>query len=308
MNKLIVILGPTASGKTALSIEVAKHFDAPVLSCDSRQFYREIPVGTAAPTVEEQDGVPHYFVGDRNVTDFYNCGRFEEDALRLLDELFQRHDFVVMVGGSGLYIDAVCEGMDDIPAVDPAIRPGLQERFEKEGLGSLVEELQRLDPEYCKQVDHQNPARVIRALEICLGTGKTYTELRKGRTKERPFEVIRIGVNMPREPLYARIDRRVEAMLEAGLEAEARQVYPLRAHNALQTVGYRELFDWFDGKISREEAVSLIQRNTRRYAKRQLTWFKRDKRIHWFDARLSLDELLEEALRRVSDEGTVGYE
>jgi tRNA dimethylallyltransferase len=282
MKKLIVILGPTASGKTALSIEVARHFDAPVLSCDSRQFYREIPVGTAAPTAEERGGVPHYFVGDRSVTDCYNCGRYEQDALRLLDELFRRHDTVVMVGGSGLYIDAVCEGMDDIPAVNPAIRPALQERFEKEGLESLVAELQRLDPDYYEKVDRRNPARVIRALEVCLGTGKTYTELRRGRAKERPFEIVRVGVNLPREELYERIDRRVEAMLEAGLEEEARRVYPLRANNALQTVGYRELFDWFDGKTSREEAIALIQRNSRRYAKRQMTWFGRDERIVWF--------------------------
>ena len=281
-KKLVVILGPTASGKTGLSIEVARHFGAPVLSCDSRQFYREIPIGTAAPTVEEQDGVPHYFVGNRSVTEFYNCGKFEQDALALLDELFLEYDRVVMVGGSGLYIDAVCEGMDDIPAVDPSIRPALQQRFETEGLEPLASELRRLDPEYYEKVDRQNPARVIRALEICFGTGKTYTELRRGGVKERPFEIVRIGVNMPREELYERIDRRVEAMLEAGLEAEACRVSPLRAHNALQTVGYRELFDYFDGKITREEAISLIQRNSRRYAKRQLTWFGRDPRIVWF--------------------------
>ncbi len=281
-RRLIVILGPTASGKTRVSIEVARHFGAPVLSCDSRQFYREIPIGTAAPTAEEQGGVAHYFVGNRSVTDFYSCGRFERDALALLDELFKMHDTVVMVGGSGLYIDAVCEGMDDIPAVDPSIRPVLQERLEKEGLEPLTEELQHLDPEYHSTVDRRNPARVIRALEVCLGTGKTYSELRRGRTKTRPFEILKIGINLPREALYARIDRRVEAMFDAGLEAEARRVYPLREHNALQTVGYRELFDWFDGKFTRAEALSLIQRNSRRYAKRQMTWFGRDPRVVWF--------------------------
>ena len=295
-KKLIVILGPTASGKTGLSIEVARHFGAPVLSCDSRQFYREIPVGTAAPTVREQDGVPHYFVGNRSVTEFYNCGKFEQDALALLDELFLEYDRVVMVGGSGLYIDAVCEGMDDIPAVDPSVRPALQQRFEKEGLEPLAAELQRLDPEYYGKVDRQNPARVIRALEICFGTGKTYSELRRGRTKTRPFEIIKIGINLPREALYARIDRRVEAMLDAGLEAEARRVYPLRAHNALQTVGYRELFDWFDGKITRQEAIFLIQRNSRRYAKRQMTWFGRDPRVVWFTP-----EEVEEIIRYLSE-------
>lgn len=281
-KRLIVILGPTASGKTSVSIETAKHFAAPVLSCDSRQFYREIPIGTAAPTAQEQAGVPHYFVGDRSVTEFYNCGKFERDALKLLDELFQRHDTVVMVGGSGLYVDAVCEGMDDIPAVDPAIRPVLQARFEAEGLEPLTDELQRLDPEYYEKVDRKNPARVIRALEICQGTGKTYTELRRGNVTKRPFEIVRIGITAPREELYARVDRRVEAMLAAGLEDEARRVYPLRALSALQTVGYREFFDYFDGKITRGEAVALIRRNSRRYAKRQLTWFGRDPRTAWF--------------------------
>jgi tRNA dimethylallyltransferase len=279
---LIVILGPTASGKTSVSIEVARCFDAPVLSCDSRQFYREIPIGTAAPMAEEQAGVPHYFVGDRSVTEFYNCGRFEQDALMLLDKLFREHDTVVLVGGSGLYINAVCEGMDDIPAVDPAVRPALQARFEAEGLEPLVEELRELDPDYYEKVDRQNPARVIRALEICTGTGKTYTELRKGSAKKRPFEIVKIGITLPRSELYARIDRRVEAMLAAGLEEEARRVYPLRALSALQTVGYRELFDYFDGKISRQEAIALIQRNSRRYAKRQMTWFSRDGSTAWF--------------------------
>ena len=283
-KQLIVILGPTGSGKTTLSIEVAKHFRAPVLSCDSRQFYREIPIGTAAPTPEEQDGVPHYFIGNRSVTDFYNCGRYEEDALNLLDELFLAHDRVVLVGGSGLYIDAVCEGMDDIPAVDPSIRPDLQKRLEKEGLESLLESLRQLDPEYYEQVDRRNPARVIRALEICLGTGKTYSELRKGHIKERSFEVIKIGVNMPREELYKRINLRVDFMLEAGLEEEARRVYPLRGHNALQTVGFREFFAYFDGEISRDEAIELIKRNSRRYAKRQMTWFGRDESTKWFTA------------------------
>jgi tRNA dimethylallyltransferase len=283
MNKrLIVILGPTASGKTALSVEVARHFGAPVLSCDSRQFYREIPVGTAAPTAEEQGGVPHHFVGNRSVTEFYSCGRFERDALRLLDELFREHDTVVMVGGSGLYIDAVCRGMDDIPTVDPAIRTALQERLEREGLEPLAEELRRLDPAGYEQIDTRNPARVIRALEIRTGTGKSCTEWRRGRVKERPFEIVKIGVTLDRGELYARIDRRVDAMLAGGLEREARGVYPLRAHNALRTVGYREWFDHFDGTIGRAKAVELIRRNSRRYAKRQMTWFGRDADIVWF--------------------------
>ncbi|MCD8186140.1 MAG: tRNA (adenosine(37)-N6)-dimethylallyltransferase MiaA [Rikenellaceae bacterium] len=263
-------------------MQVAKHFAAPVLSCDSRQFYREITIGTAAPTLKEQDGVPHHFIGNRSVTEFYNCGRYEEDALQLLEELFAIHDRVVIVGGSGLYIDAVCEGIDDIPSVDPSIRPLLQERYETGGLDELLQELQVLDPEYYNKVDRQNPARVIRALEICRGTGKTYTELRRRKTKPRPFDVVKVGVNMPREDLYERINRRVDQMLEAGLEEEARRVYPLRGHNALQTVGFREFFEYFDGSISRNEAIERIKRNSRRYAKRQMTWFGRDPQVSWF--------------------------
>lgn len=281
-HTLIVILGPTASGKTGLSIEVAERFHAPVLSCDSRQFYREIPIGTAAPTPEEQARAPHYFVGVRSVTEFYNCGRYEEDALALLDNLFKIHDTVVMVGGSGLYVDAVCHGMDDIPAVDPSIRIGLQQRLDDRGLDDLLVELEQRDPEFYEKVDRQNPMRVMRALEVCLGTGQTYTELRRGKGKPRPFRIIKIGVTLPREQLYERINRRVEGMLTDGLEEEARRMLPFRAHNALQTVGYTELFSYFDGTIPREEAVELIKRNSRRYAKRQLTWFGRDKEVTWF--------------------------
>lgn len=279
---LVVVLGPTGSGKTGLSIEIAKHFGVPVLSCDSRQFYREIPIGTAAPTPQEKGDIPHYFIGDRSVTNFYNCGRYEEDALALLEQLFTEHDLVVMVGGSGLYIDVVCNGMDEMPAVHTSIRPALQERFESEGLEDLLDELKVHDPEYYEQVDRQNPARVIRALEVCIGTGKTYTEYRKGTKKSRPFRVLKLGLDLPREELYDRINRRVDLMLESGLEAEARSVYALREHNALQTVGFREFFAYFDGEITRDEAVDLIKRNSRRYAKRQMTWFGRDESTAWF--------------------------
>ncbi len=280
---LVVVVGATATGKTDLSIGLARRFGAPILSCDSRQMYREMPIGTAAPSVEEQDGTPHYFIASRSVTEPYTSGRFELDALALLDELFKKHDVVVMVGGSGLYVDAVCRGIDAVPATNPVLRQQVMERLENEGLDALYAELEQLDPEYAAAVDRSNPQRVMRALEVCLETGKTYTELRSGQAKERPFQIIKIGITMPREALYARIDRRVDAMVAAGLEAEARQLFPLREMNALQTVGYREFFDYFNGKVSREEAIELIKRNSRRYAKRQITWFARDPEIAWFE-------------------------
>lgn len=281
---LIVVLGPTASGKSAAAVDIARHFGTEVISCDSRQFYREIPIGTAAPTLEEQGGVVHHFIGDRSLTDEYSAGRFAEDAQRLLDELFTRHKAVVMVGGSGLYINALCDGMDDIPS-DPVIRLQLKETFEKEGIGPLREKLRELDPDYFAVVDKNNPQRIIRALEACLSgpSGRPYSSYRTGKRAGRDFNVVRIGLDMPRRQLYDRIDRRVDIMMEGGLEQEARAVYPLRRLNALQTVGYKELFEFFDGSISRSEAVELIKRNTRRYAKRQMTWFGRDERVNWFD-------------------------
>lgn len=279
---LVVVLGATATGKTDLSIEIAERFSAPVLSCDSRQFYREIPIGTAAPTPEQQARVPHYFIATRSVTDFYSCGRYEEEALELLDRLFVSHDVVVMVGGSGLYIDAVCNGIDDIPATNEVLRSELQRRLEVEGLDNLLGELERRDPEYYEQVDRCNHKRVIRALEVCIETGGTYTELRKGEGKQRPFRIVKVGVTMPRDELYRRINLRVDLMLQEGLEEEARRMFPLREHNALQTVGYKEMFDYFEGTTTFDEAVELIKRNSRRYAKRQITWFGRDKNIAWF--------------------------
>ncbi|MDR2936809.1 MAG: tRNA (adenosine(37)-N6)-dimethylallyltransferase MiaA, partial [Rikenellaceae bacterium] len=278
-----VVVGATATGKTDLSIGLARRFDAPVVSCDSRQMYREMPIGTAAPSAEEQVGIPHYFIASRSVTEPYTSGRFELEALALLDRLFRKHDVVVMVGGSGLYADAVCRGIDAVPGTNPELRQAVTERLEREGLDALYAELRRHDPEYAAVVDRSNPQRIVRALEVCLETGKTYSELRGGQAKARPFRIVKIGVAMPRAALYERIDRRVDAMVAAGLEAEARRLLPLRELNALQTVGYREFFDFFDGTIFRDEAIELIKRNSRRYAKRQITWFARDPEITWFE-------------------------
>lgn len=281
-RRLVVIVGPTGSGKTDLSIEVARRLDAPILSTDSRQLYRGIPIGTAQPSADQLQAVEHHFIASHDLKQNFSCGAYEAEALALLDKLFRQHRDVVAAGGSGLYVQALCEGMDDLPKVDTALREQLNGRLRTEGVDVLAEELRDLDPEYYAVVDRQNPARVLRALEVCLQTGQPYSQLRRGVRQQRPFKVVKIGVDLPREELYRRIDRRVDLMMEAGLEAEARAVYPLRHLNALQTVGYKELFDFFDGRITRDEAVELIKRNSRRYAKRQLTWFRRDTEIHWF--------------------------
>lgn len=282
IKRLVVIVGPTGCGKTDLSIRLAEHYRAPIISTDSRQFYRGLPIGTAQPTADQLARAEHHFIASHSLTDEVNCGSYEVMALERLEELFKAHSTVIAVGGSGLYVRALCEGMDDLPEADEALRKELTRRIESEGLESLCEELKRLDPIYYEQVDRQNPARVQRALEVCLQTGMPYSSLRTGERRERPFEIIKIGVNLPREELYARIDRRVELMMEEGLEAEARAALPYRELNALQTVGYKELFLYFDGEITKEEAVALIQRNSRRYAKRQLTWFRRDEEVAWF--------------------------
>ena len=282
IKRLVVIVGPTGCGKTDLSIRLAEHYRAPIISTDSRQFYRGLPIGTAQPTADQLARAEHHFIASHALTDEVNCGSYEVMALERLEELFKAHSTVIAVGGSGLYVRALCEGMDDLPEADEALRKELTRRIESEGLESLCEELKRLDPVYYEQVDRQNPARVQRALEVCLQTGMPYSSLRTGERRERPFEIIKIGVNLPREELYARIDRRVELMMEEGLEAEARAALPYRELNALQTVGYKELFLYFDGEITKEEAVALIQRNSRRYAKRQLTWFRRDEEVAWF--------------------------
>ena len=281
-KRLIVIVGATGSGKTDLSIAVAEHFGAPIISTDSRQFYRGMAIGTAQPSREQMARVEHHLVDCLDVSEEFNCGAYERVALQRLGELFAKYDTVVAVGGSGLYIKALCEGMDDLPDAEPALRERLLKRLETEGLESLVEQLRELDEAYYNEVDRCNPQRVLRAVEVCLTTGKPYSSLRKGGAKKRDFEIVKVGIDYPREELYDRINRRVDMMVEAGLEAEARAMLPHRHLNSLQTVGFSEMFDYFDGTISREEAIELIKRNSRRYAKRQMTWFRRDKDIRWF--------------------------
>lgn len=281
---LLLIAGPTAVGKTALSVALAQRLGTEIISFDARQFYRELNVGTAKPTPDEQGGIRHHFIDSHPVTHAYSAGRFADDALRLLTEdLFPRLPVVVAVGGSGLYAQALTDGLPNIPVVDPAIRLTLQARLEAEGLPALVEELRQLDSAAWEVIDRQNPQRVLRAIEVTLGTGQPFSSFREQPAAvERPFRIIRLGLDRPRPELYARCDARVEQMLAAGLEAEARALWPLHALNALQTVGYQEWWPYFEGEYDYAEAVRLLQRNTRRYAKRQLTWFRRDARFRWF--------------------------
>ena len=282
-KRLIVVVGATASGKTDLSIALARNYNAPIISTDSRQVFKGLPIGTAYPSQEQLQAVEHHFIGERELTENFNCGEYEKQALERLETLFVKHDTVVAVGGSGLYIRALCEGMDDLPEADETLRTELAERLKSEGLESLLVQLKELDPEFYEVVDRQNPARVTRALEVCLTSGCKYSQLRKSERKARDFQIVKIGITMPREELYDRINRRVDIMINAGLEAEARAVLPYRDCNSLRTVGYSEMFDYFDGKITFDEAVELIKRNSRRYAKRQTTWFGRDNDIVWFN-------------------------
>lgn len=279
---LVVLLGPTGVGKTDLCIRLADTFHVPIINADSRQIFAEIPIGTAAPTKEQLARVKHYFVGTHHLQDYYSASMFEQDALNIIQNEFLSHPCALMSGGSMMYIDAVCNGIDDIPTVDDKTRTWMKRRLAEEGLPALVQELKELDPEHYSIVDKQNPRRVVHALEICHMTGKTYTSFRTNSKKERPFRILKIGLNRPREELYDRINRRVDQMMADGWLDEARSVYPLRHLNALNTVGYKELFLYFDGTWSLEEAVERIKGNTRRYMRKQLTWFKRDPEIHWF--------------------------
>lgn len=285
MNTLIVITGPTAVGKTALCLGIAKHYDIPIINADSRQIYNDMRIGTASPTESQLAEVKHFLVGKLNLTDYYSASMFEQDVLEILKQQFSGPDsknIALLTGGSMMYIDAVCNGIDDIPTIEDAVRENLKKRLEEEGLERLCEELRLLDPEYYDIVDKKNTRRVIHGLEICYQTGKTYTSFRKRDKKERPFNIIKIALNREREELYYRINKRVDQMIAEGFIDEARSLYGLRELNSLNTVGYKELFDYFDGIYSLEEAIERIKGNTRRYARKQLTWFKRDPEVKWF--------------------------
>ena len=279
---LIVITGPTAVGKTELCLDIAKELGIPIINADSRQIYRELKIGTAAPTEAQLRQVRHYFVGTLSLSDYYSASMYEEQVMQLLPQLFQTSDYALITGGSMMYIDAVCNGIDDIPTVDDDTRNTLKQRLASEGLEALCEELHRLDPEHWEIVDRKNPRRVVHALEICLMTGRTYTSYRTNARKERPFRIIKIGLNRDRDIIYQRINQRVDGMMQAGLLNEARSLYPLRHLNALNTVGYKEMFTHLDGTWTLDEAVERLKGNTRRYARKQLTWFKRDPQMLWF--------------------------
>ena len=279
-KKLIVILGPTASGKTAFSIDLAKKYKTEIISADSRQFFKEMSIGTAKPGLEEQNGVKHHFINSHSIEEFFTAGQFERDGLSVLDDIFKTNDYAICVGGSGLYINALCDGLDDIPG-DLSVRNELNAQFEKQGIEPILNELKEKDPAFFKIVDQKNHQRVIRAVEVIRVSGKPYSSLRKSSKKERSFDIVKIGIEHPREILYDRINRRVDIMIEAGLIEEVQSLIDFRNHNALQTVGYKEIFEFLDGNISKEESIELLKRNTRRFAKRQLTWFRKDESTRW---------------------------
>ncbi|MDR1222223.1 MAG: tRNA (adenosine(37)-N6)-dimethylallyltransferase MiaA [Tannerella sp.] len=283
MKILFVLLGPTGIGKTALSIRIARHIGSPVISADSRQIYKEIPIGTAAPTSEQLNLVRHYFIHTRSVTDYYSASIFEEEAVSLLNRLHKSQPHLLLCGGSMMYIDAVCKGIDEMPTVTPEIRDTLWRQYGMTGLSPILEELKKTDPKHYGEVDRMNHRRVIHAVEICRMTGKPYSSFRTNRVKERPFKICKIGLARERPELFERINKRVDEMMKDGLLEEARRVYPLRNLNSLNTVGYKELFLYFDGIFTLEEAVEKIKKNTRVYARKQMTWFKRDPRIKWFN-------------------------
>jgi len=291
-NYLIVVVGPTAIGKTALGIKIAQHFNTHIISCDSRQFYKEMAIGTAVPSKEELDAAPHHFIQNISIHDSYSVGDFERDALAKLDELFKENPVQVMVGGSGLFVNAILNGLDDFPDVDPSIREGLNKDLEEKGLPYLQNMLKELDPVHYEKVAIDNPQRVTRALEICIGTGKPYSSFLNIKQHSRNFTPIVIGLEADREKMYERINKRVDIMMDNGLLKEAEALYPHRANNALQTVGYRELFSYFDKEFKLEFALEEIKKNTRRFAKRQITWFKRTPDVMWFDYMTAPEEIM----------------
>ena len=279
---LIVISGPTAVGKTDTGVELAKVFNTEIISADSRQFYKELRIGTAAPTQDEMQGIKHHFIGNLSIHDYYNVSKFENEVLESLKQLFKKNKYAILLGGSGLYINAVCEGIDELPDADVSLREKLNFEFNRNGIEYLRDKLKQLDPEFFAIVDKSNHKRLMRAIEVCITTGKTYSSLRLNEVKQRDFDIIKIGLNRDRQELFDRINNRVDIMIKNGLEGEARNLFPFRELNALKTVGYKELFEHFENKISLEQAITNIKTNTRRYAKRQLTWFKNDDLIKWF--------------------------
>jgi len=282
MKTLVVLTGPTGVGKTELSLRLAEALGSPILNCDSRQIFREMSIGTAAPTPEQLSRVRHYFIATKSIHEPYSAAKFEIEALTLLNTLFSSHETLLMTGGSMMYIDAVCKGIDDMPDVDSQVRAELAALYQEQGLAHILKELQRLDPIYFDQVDKKNHKRVIHGLELCRMTGLPFSSFRKDKAKVRPFNIVKICLNRDRQELYNRIDQRVDEMMAQGLEAEARNLYPFKALNALNTVGYKEMFAWFDGKCTLEEATQTLKYNTHQYARKQLTWFRKDSGYHWF--------------------------
>ncbi len=299
INKsLVVLLGPTGVGKTELSLELAERLNSPIISCDSRQLYKDLTIGTAAPSEFQLQRVKHYFIATHELTDYYSASQFEEDVMLLLEKLFKTKNTILMTGGSMMYIDAVCKGIDEIPTIDEDLRKDLYNQYEKEGLEPIRNQLKMLDPVFYNQVDLKNYKRVIHALEVCLMTGKPYSELRTGKKKERPFNIVKIGLQRDREELYDRINLRVEEMMKSGLLEEARRFYPFRRHNSLNTVGYKELFQYFDGTCALDFAIEKIKQNSRIYSRKQMTWFKKDTGIKWFhpDEKNKIIEILEKSV------------
>jgi len=292
MDTLIIVLGPTGIGKSDISIQLAKHYHSEIVSADSRQFFRELSIGTAVPSSEDMKIVPHHFIQNKSIHDYYNVSDYETEAIKLISELFARVNPIVLTGGSMLYVDTICNGIDDIPTVDPEIRDDVIRWYEKNGIEALRERLLEIDPEYYRIVDLNNPKRLLHAVEIHQMTGLPFTSFRKKTVKERPFRVIKIGINQDRKVLYERINQRVLKMMDAGLLDEAMTVYPYRKLNSLNTVGYKELFTYLDGDCTLDEAIDMIQRNTRKYARKQLTWFRRDQQIKWFEPN-QIQEIIE---------------
>ncbi len=296
MKRLIVLLGPTGVGKTALSLNLAEHYLSPIISADSRQFFKGLEVGTAAPTTAQKDRVVHHLVGMLDVTDYYSASEFERDALNIIEDLHKSHDVLIATGGSMMYIDALCNGIDDVPTIDESLRKEVYELYEREGLEPIRAQLKVLDPDFYNEVDLKNYKRVIHALEVCLMTGKPYSSFRTQTKKERPFEIIKIGLTRDRAELYERINNRVDEMISSGLLEEAGRFYPQRHLNALNTVGYKELFKYLDGEWTLDFAIEKIKQSTRIYSRKQITWFKRDKEIHW----INLSETSEDdALKKI---------